>query len=550
MKITCQFELDNATSCTSKHDGAPPAFLEPVESKTLSVAETSNVTLKCRATGHPAPSYWWKRDGRRIPGCSDSGDLTLTNVSSQHKGDYQCVAENEDTYGVIAVATSQPITLNIYSQCKAWKKSINSRFVRQEYQHLALECDCPPECLKSKVTWYRYEPALARVDISRYQGRLHIDKKGTLHFIYTSASDGSTTYQCGVTTSNQLLLGKKYEVTITKVTVPPAHPSRIRFQTVQSRFLLHQTADLECVFSGHPTPVTTWKYINGTTLPHSGKFELVHGSFGRRLRIRNLAIDDGGRYICSGTNGVTDDAFVDVTVASKPVWVKPLIDITVPEGRVAHLCCKTDSVGGESQAGFPTWYKNGNEINPANIGDRRFQFSKDRSVLTIVKVKRSVDAVCFQCNVSNSAGYVFGNGCLKVTKGNRGPVTVSKTTILIAAVCSASLVILAVIFTIFIRRIWKKTWKSDVSTRRSSLPVYTDIEYRQGTPPPPYDQIHLQCLPRDWEVLDDDRDNTSIYDYTESGSDARNYPSVVSQGGMYLTPSEGADDPPPYLSLI
>ncbi|XP_046567950.1 neurofascin-like [Haliotis rubra] len=537
------------TLCSCQ-DGAPPAFLEPVESKTLSVAENSDVTLKCRATGHPTPGYRWKHNGRRIPECSSSGDLTLTNVSAQHKGDYQCMAENEDTYGATAVAASQPITLNIYSQCKTWRKSNNSRFVRQEFQYLALECDCPPECLKSKITWYRSEPALTQINISRYEGRLHIDKKGTLHFIYTTASDGGTIYQCGVTSPDHFLLGRKYEVAITKITSPPTHPSRIRSQTVQPRFLVRQTADLECVFSGHPTPVTTWKYINGTTLPHTRKFELVPGSFGRRLRIRNLAIDDGGRYSCSGSNGVTDEAHVDVTVTSKPVWMKPLTDITVPEGRVAHLSCKTGSVGRESQPGFPVWYNNGNEINPASTGDRRFQFSKDRSVLTIVKVKRSVDAVCFQCNVSNGAGYVFGNGCLKVTKGNRGPRTVSKTTILIAAVCSASLVFLAVIFTTFIRRMWKKSWKSEHPPRRSSLPAYTDIEYRQGTPPPPYDQIHLQCLPREGEMLDEDRDNTSVYDYTEPGSDVRNRPSVVSQGGMYLTPSEGEDDPPSYLSLI
>ncbi|XP_071118303.1 neurofascin-like [Haliotis cracherodii] len=539
--------------------GIPPVFLEPGESKTLSVAENSNVTLTCRATGHPIPSYWWKKNGKRIPAYSSNGQLSLTNVSAQHKGEYQCMAENGDTHSVTAVAASQPITLDIYRHCKTWEKTNNSRFVRTEFHYLALECDCPPECMRFKIAWYRKEPALTKINISRFEGRLHIDKKGTLHFIYTTSSDGpsngSTIYQCGVTTPNRLLLGRKYEVSIKKVTNPPSHPSRIKFQTVLPKFLLHQTAELECVFSGYPAPVTTWEYANRTSLPNNGKFELVPGSFGRRLRIRKLSIEDGRRYRCSGTNDITDEAHVDVRVTSKPIWVKPLTDITVPEGRVAHLVCKARSVRSEPRAESPIWYSNGNEINPASIGDRRFQFSKDRSVLTIVKVKRSVDGICFQCNVSNSAGYVFGNGCIQVTRGSGAPGTISKSTVLIAAACSASLVVLAVILTITIRKICKKTRKPEVPPRRSSTPVYTDIEYRNGTPPPPYDQIHLQCRPREVDMLHADGDDSRLYGRTqlgdiEPGTGVRNRPAVVSQGDMLLTPSEEEDDPPPYLSLI
>jgi len=65
--------------------------------------EGDNVTLTCNATGNPAPTISWTRDGSpldingnssRIGFSLDEKELTITNVNRTDSGEYRCVAEN------------------------------------------------------------------------------------------------------------------------------------------------------------------------------------------------------------------------------------------------------------------------------------------------------------------------------------------------------------------------------------------------------------------------------------------------------------------------
>ncbi|HVU32134.1 MAG TPA: immunoglobulin domain-containing protein [Opitutaceae bacterium] len=54
---------------------------------------TSNVTLKVVATGSPAPTYQWSKDGVAISGATNS-TLTLTSVTSANQGNYSVVVSS------------------------------------------------------------------------------------------------------------------------------------------------------------------------------------------------------------------------------------------------------------------------------------------------------------------------------------------------------------------------------------------------------------------------------------------------------------------------
>ena len=92
-----------------------PEITAQPQNKTLT--ERENVTLSCNATGNPAPSISWTKDGSatnslRISLSLDNKQLTITNVSRDDSGDYRCVANNN----IGAAVTSNVATLDV--QCK------------------------------------------------------------------------------------------------------------------------------------------------------------------------------------------------------------------------------------------------------------------------------------------------------------------------------------------------------------------------------------------------------------------------------------------------
>ena len=71
-----------------------------VHPKAETISEGKNVTLSCNATGNPAPTLSWTRDGSpvdtsgRISFSDDEKQLTITNVSRTDSGEYRCLANN------------------------------------------------------------------------------------------------------------------------------------------------------------------------------------------------------------------------------------------------------------------------------------------------------------------------------------------------------------------------------------------------------------------------------------------------------------------------
>ena len=63
----------------------------------ITVAEGSNVTLKCRATGNGTLNYQWRRVSRSLPSNSrvkGNGNLDLFNIAVSDSGQYYCEVDN------------------------------------------------------------------------------------------------------------------------------------------------------------------------------------------------------------------------------------------------------------------------------------------------------------------------------------------------------------------------------------------------------------------------------------------------------------------------
>ena len=63
----------------------------------ITVAEGSNVTLKCRATGNGTLNYQWRRVSGSLPSNSrgsNSRSLTVHNIVVSDSGQYYCEVDN------------------------------------------------------------------------------------------------------------------------------------------------------------------------------------------------------------------------------------------------------------------------------------------------------------------------------------------------------------------------------------------------------------------------------------------------------------------------
>lgn len=99
------YTLNGASAVVQANFGASPAITTQPQSQIVTAG--ANVTFSVSATGTPAPTYQWRKNGTNISGATQSS-YTLTNVNSGHAGTYSVVVSN--TYGSV---TSSNVTLTV-----------------------------------------------------------------------------------------------------------------------------------------------------------------------------------------------------------------------------------------------------------------------------------------------------------------------------------------------------------------------------------------------------------------------------------------------------
>ncbi|XP_026830850.1 neurotrimin isoform X2 [Ooceraea biroi] len=173
----------------------PPDILDYDTSADMVVMEGRNVSLRCAATGSPAPNITWRReDGQPIHRDTNSSSvegpsLNITKVNRQHMGSYLCIASNG-----VPPSVSKRIMLTVHF---APLVSVQNQLVGvHEGERLTLECSS--EAFPKSINYWTRDQDKIVPQGGKYEPVL-VDNAYKIHMKLTISSVGPSdygTYKC------------------------------------------------------------------------------------------------------------------------------------------------------------------------------------------------------------------------------------------------------------------------------------------------------------------------------------------------------------------
>ncbi|XKL68974.1 hypothetical protein PGB90_006743 [Kerria lacca] len=153
----------------------PPDILDYPTSTDMVVREGSNVSLRCAASGSPAPNITWKREnseiiplGNGVEVASVEGSvLNITRVNRMHMGPYLCIASNG-----VPPSVSKRIMLIVNFPPMIWIQ--NQLIGAYEGQQLTLECHS--EAYPKSINYWSKGDVIAYVNEVKAQVQTTVEK--------------------------------------------------------------------------------------------------------------------------------------------------------------------------------------------------------------------------------------------------------------------------------------------------------------------------------------------------------------------------------------
>ncbi|KAJ7305081.1 hypothetical protein JRQ81_010900 [Phrynocephalus forsythii] len=248
-------------------------------------------TLNCRATGNPAPTIEWYRNGEYVKTNKDDatsqptllmdGSLFFLRLSQKKgksdEGVYNCVARNH-----FGTAVSKNASLYVEALQEEFRLQ-PSDLVVTTGERLSLECMPPRGHPEPTISWKKNG-----VLIHEESGHYEV-VSGKLLIPHVLKSD-SGAYVCMAT--NQV--GERASRTAV-VTVLEKPTFTWRPNDVSAK--LGSAVQFLCGVHGDPTPIVQWHKENGE-LP-TGRYEVNQENV---LQINDLTMYDAGKYVCMASN--------------------------------------------------------------------------------------------------------------------------------------------------------------------------------------------------------------------------------------------------------
>ncbi|XP_030829405.1 protein sidekick-1 isoform X9 [Strongylocentrotus purpuratus] len=387
-----------STVVTVEYD-VPPSIVEQPES--INGDERIPLTLTCRATGTPEPTYYWEKDGALFNVDSndrvslDGGNLVIESLTTADDGQYQCFAKNR-----LGTAMSQKILTSL-AFMDQFENIEPARIQVSQGQPLKLRCGGSPGVPNGTpaplIYWTDATPKPTPIT---YNARINQDPQGNLVFSNVIASDAKG-YYCQAINNVVGSSQRSPKVTL-RVRDRPAVESGASLVTKPAATKIAirtQLLKLKCIAYGYPTPVITWK--RGEEQLQSGGRVSIEES-GQELVISAVENSDKGTYTCVASNTGGDDEFSTVvTVESAPYFPSPPSDESKRPGESVDIECRSEGV----PAPTVDWFVNGQPWADfeSNIDTERWTVvTGDPQLATIAITNlQTTDSNVFQCIATN-----------------------------------------------------------------------------------------------------------------------------------------------------
>ncbi|EMP34679.1 Hemicentin-2 [Chelonia mydas] len=336
----------------------------------LSVAFRHSVAVQCLATGVPAPSLSWWKDGIALQATGSL--LQIEKVDVVDEGVYSCVATNPAGEGRRDVRLKVLVPPNI--EPGEVNQTVPENFPAS-FECLASGMPTP------NVSWYK-GPQL----LSASPGLVLSGDGRRLQIKRAQVSDAGS-YRCvasSVVGSSEL----HYSL---QVTVPP----QITYGPSLVTALLSEEVELACEAAGIPAPTLVWlKDGNPVSSTVPGGLQILSG--GRVLSLASAHLSDAGTYSCVAISAVGEDRWDAVLrVQVPPNDLGEELNISVIINRSVTLECQHHA----APSPVLRWLKDGHPL-PQDPGAR---LSADGAVLQIEHAQAR-DAGRYTCEVSSRLG--------------------------------------------------------------------------------------------------------------------------------------------------
>ncbi|XP_063811302.1 neurofascin isoform X11 [Pseudophryne corroboree] len=407
LKLACT--IDVPLDPNIQRDLLQPPTITKQSVKNYIVDPRDNIFIECEAQGNPHPTFTWTRNGKFYNVAKDpkvsfrrrSGTLIIDIYGGgrpeDYEGEYQCFARNRH-----GTALSNKILLQV-SRSPLWPKENLDPVVVNEGASLTLQCNPPPSLPPPVIFWMSssMEPITQNRRVS--QGL-----NGDLYFSNVLREDALTDYSCNARSHFTHTIQQKNAYTLKVLTtreVPERTPTFLLPTGTSSTKLVLRDEDLllECIASGVPTPEIMW-YKKGGELPSQKlKFE----NFNKTLRITPVSEEDSGEYFCQASNRMGSIRHtISVRVKAAPYWLDEPRNLILAPGENGRLVCRAN---GNPK---PTiqWLINGDAI-PAGAPNPNFEVAGDTIIFREVQ---SGNSAVFQCNASNTHGYLLANAFISI----------------------------------------------------------------------------------------------------------------------------------------
>ncbi|XP_049335709.1 hemicentin-1 isoform X1 [Astyanax mexicanus] len=378
------------------------------------------MSLQCVATGVPAPSITWLKDGRPVDTTqglikleSAGKVLHIKEARLEDAGKYTCVATNA------AGEAQQHIRLNVHEppSIQFAGETVNQTILAG-YQ-IQLQCKATGRPVPA-ITWYKDSRPLTSA------AGVRILSRGKVLEIDRAQVSDSGIYKCVAVS----VAGKAELTHSLQVYVPPSISSEGGMVTV----VVNDPVRLECEASGLPVPSLTWLKEGSPVSSSSNGIQVLAG--GRVLSFSSAQVSDTGHYTCVAVNaGGEQQREYDLHVYVPPNIMGEEVNSTVLIGRLVELHCQSDAIPPPTLS----WRKDGRPL----YRKPGLTVSEDGTMLRIANAQLQ-DTGRYTCEAANIAGKTEKNYNLNVwvPPSIRGSEEVSHLTVteggLITLVCESS----------------------------------------------------------------------------------------------------------------